>query len=70
MHGHLKLGQKYLPIQYSPSSNGPESNWVHFQGKQICQIHFRLPCQWGSTLKRKEFAPIGANSFLFESILF
>ena len=31
---------------------------------------FCLLSQMGSTLKRKEFAPIGANSFIQEKILF
>ena len=42
-----------------------KGEWVHFHGKQIT-LSFLPFFSLGSTLKRKEFAPTGANSFLYE----
>ena len=38
-------------------------DWVHFQGKQVLFL-FLAPTSIGVNSKRREFAPLGANSFL------
>ena len=38
---------------------------VHRQGKQLCNLHF-ASFLVGANPKKKDFAPLGANSFLKE----